>query len=157
MSGETADKESGWTVDTLHTHFLRMMEEKSLRDEQRYEAQQLALREALIGQEKAVNAALAAAEKAVSKAEVAAEKRFDNVNEFRGQLADQAATFMPRNEAQVLITALAKDVDLLKLSDSQNRGKATGTDKTIAYMVTAVSVLVAVVSLLIKFTSGGGG
>ena len=49
-------------------------------------------------QDRAVLAALAAAEKAVSKAEIAAEKRFDAVNEFRGQLKDQAATFVTRTE-----------------------------------------------------------
>jgi hypothetical protein len=53
--------------------------------------------------DKAVTAALEAAEKAVGKAEIAAEKRFDAVNEFRAQLADQAATFLPRSEADLSI------------------------------------------------------
>ena len=37
-------------------------------------------------------------ERAVNKAEIAAEKRLDAVNEFRGQLKDQAATFVTRTE-----------------------------------------------------------
>jgi DNA repair exonuclease SbcCD ATPase subunit len=36
---------------------------------------------------------------AMTKAETAMEKRFDNVNEFRQQLNDQAHTFMPRAES----------------------------------------------------------
>jgi hypothetical protein len=44
--------------------------------------------------------ALAAQQEATSKAEVATEKRFESVNEFRAQLADQARTFMPRLEAE---------------------------------------------------------
>lgn len=44
-------------------------------------------------------AALEAAEKAIAKAETATDKRFESVNEFRAQLADQAARFMPRDES----------------------------------------------------------
>jgi hypothetical protein len=53
---------------------------------------------ALVAAEKAVNAALVAADRAVAKAELASETRFSTMNEFRGQLADQAATFLPRAE-----------------------------------------------------------
>jgi predicted mannosyl-3-phosphoglycerate phosphatase (HAD superfamily) len=72
VSGETEANISGWTVDTLHSHVLAMLREKDLRDAQRFEARQLALRDALVGQEKAVNAALQAAQQAVQKAETAA-------------------------------------------------------------------------------------
>jgi len=92
MSGETEQQVSGWTVDTLRSHLLAKFDEKDLRDEQRFQAQQDAIQQALD-----------AAEKAVAKAETATEKRFDSVNEFREQLSDQAVTFMPRKEAQVLI------------------------------------------------------
>src|ERR1700738_4168097 len=83
---------------------------------QRFEAQQKAVDAALAAQDKATAAAFAAAEKAVvaalaaqekattaafnaanaavAKAEIANEKRLDGVNEFRGQLKDQAATLM---------------------------------------------------------------
>jgi hypothetical protein len=126
MSGETENQVSGWTVDTLRAHLLtlinekfdrllNMMTEKDVRDQQRFDAQQLALRDALTAQEKAVNAALTAAEQAVQKAESAAEKRFDAVNEFRAQLADQAQTFMPRNEAQVLIDGQTDKITALEI------------------------------------------
>jgi len=62
-------------------------------------AQQTAMQTALTAAERAVATALLSAEKAVSKAEAAAEKRFESVNEFRGQLADQAGTFMSRTES----------------------------------------------------------
>lgn len=57
-----------------------------------------AVKDALSAANKAVDAALQAAEKAVTKAEAASEKRFEGVNEFRKQLNDQAATFLPRSE-----------------------------------------------------------
>jgi len=103
MSGETEQQVSGWTVDTLRSHLLAKFDEKDLRDEQRFQAQQDAIQQALD-----------AAEKAVAKAETATEKRFDSVNEFREQLSDQAVTFMPRKEAQVLIDAQNEKVGSLE-------------------------------------------
>lgn len=67
-------------------------------------------------QDRAVSAALAAAEKAVAKAEIAAEKRFDAVNEFRGQLKDQAATFVTRTELYAgLVAVLTLAISALEL------------------------------------------
>jgi len=48
--------------------------------------------------DRALNAALNAQKEAVLKSEAANEKRFEGVNEFRGQLKDQAATFITRSE-----------------------------------------------------------
>jgi hypothetical protein len=86
----------------------RFLEERDRRYTERFEAQNAALNAAFLAADKAVQAALLAAEKAVIKAEVAAERRFESVNEFRGQLADQAKTFLPRQEYDVQHAALAK-------------------------------------------------
>ncbi len=68
------------------------------RYDERWRADQQAVKEALAAAEKAVSAALSAAEKAVEKAELATAARFESVNEFRAQLGDQARTLMPRAE-----------------------------------------------------------
>jgi hypothetical protein len=60
------------------------------------------------------NLALISSEKAVGKAELATEKRFDAVNEFRGQLKDQAATLMPRAEVDTRFNALAEKIESIK-------------------------------------------
>lgn len=57
------------------------------------------------------NTALLSAEKAVTKAELAADKRFEAVNEFRAQLADQAATLMARTEADARLLALSEKLE----------------------------------------------
>lgn len=127
MSGETEANESGWTVDTLRADILARMSLLEQLLKERYEmqreastiafnAQQTAMTTALTAAERAVQAALLSAEKAVGKAEVAAEKRFDAVNEFRAQLADQAATFMPRSEAETI--AAAASARIRELSDA---------------------------------------
>lgn len=63
-------------------------------------------------QDSVVKAAMEASDRALSKAEAAIEKRFDNVNEFRATLADQAALLMPRQEYSVQHQALVDKVDL---------------------------------------------
>lgn len=78
-----------WTVHTAREHVLALIAELDRRYEQRFADSQ-----------SAVDAALDAAKAAVAKAEAAMEKRFDNANEFRGQLSDQARSFMPRAEAE---------------------------------------------------------
>ncbi len=84
----------------LREFLLVLINERDTQYQQRFEAQ-----------EKAVTAALDAAKEAVAKAETAAEKRFDAVNEFRAQLADQASTFMPRNEYNVQYQSLNEKID----------------------------------------------
>jgi hypothetical protein len=66
--------------------------------DERQASNQEAMSTAFEAAEKAVSAALEASKQATTKAETAAEKRFESVNEFRGQLSDQARTFLPRGE-----------------------------------------------------------
>jgi hypothetical protein len=99
VSGETRGAVSGWTVDTLHEHHQQQLADLRYQLDERYETQTTALTAAFAAAERAVQTALLAAEKAVGKAELAADKRFDLMNEFRGQLSDQAATFMTRDES----------------------------------------------------------
>jgi hypothetical protein len=77
----------GWTFGTLEAYLS-----------QRLIDQGIMLGRRMDDADKAIQAALASAEKAVSKAEQATERRFEAVNEFRGQLADQTGTFLPRTE-----------------------------------------------------------
>ena len=109
--------DDGWTISTLHDHVggqivdLRTMLDERYATQTKaldaaFVAQQTAMRTALESAEKAVATAMIAAEKAVTKAETAAEKRFEAVNEFRGQLADQAAHFINRDEAEVRLASI---------------------------------------------------
>jgi formate-dependent nitrite reductase cytochrome c552 subunit len=95
------------TPEPTARELLAIINERSNAETTRIQVQEKANDQRFEAQEKAVAAALAAAKEAVTKAEAAAEKRFDSVNEFRGQLKDQAATLMPRTE----VTALLKSVD----------------------------------------------
>lgn len=146
MSGETEQQQSGWTTDTLRAHYDKRLEEMDLRYQQRYDAQQKALEAALLAAEKAVGTALTAAEKAVTKAESAAEKRFEAVNEFRGQLADQAATLVSRVEFTTAINAQAEKIDDLKKSRDRFGG---GQAAMLAAATLVITIVVIVVNVVI--------
>lgn len=174
MSGETEANVSGWTTDTLNNHVNRMFVEMDLRYEQRFKAQERAMEKAFEAAEsatnrafeaadKAVQAALAAQEKAVNKAETATEKRFEAVNEFRAQLADQAALFLPRKEYQVQHESLGEKVDAghkvamdaitdLRESRDTGAGRSVGQSALIASIIGAVAVLATVGGLIIAVT-----
>jgi len=132
VSGETGSEESGWTVDTVYAHLRAVSDERDLRYGQRF-----------VAQEKAVEAALTSAKEAVDKAETAATRRFESVNEFRAQLADQAATFMPRLEAEQRMSQLSEKIDDLKGTRSEGIAASWG------YLVGAVGIATAIIAIVL--------
>ena len=131
MSGETGKVESGWTTDTLKEHMNQRFTDN----------------------DKAVQAALLSAKEAVLKAEVASEKRFESVNEFRGQLADQSATLMPRAEANTKFDSMNE-----KLTDITNRlnisqGASKGLQAGWGYLVGAVGLAAVIIGTILAFNN----
>jgi hypothetical protein len=158
--GQTEKDPSGWTVDTLREFMIQQIEDMRRILDERYQtqtravdaaflAQRTAMETALTAAEKAVGTALASAEKAVGKAEIAAEKRFDAVNEFRAQLSDQAATFMPRSESEARTGALAEKVDGLATRIDKTEGRSGGRSDSWGYLVGAMGLLIALASLIL--------
>jgi hypothetical protein len=138
----------------------RSAAEADLRYQQRFDAQTKAVeaafvshseavRAALAAADKATAAALAAAEKAVSKAEASTEKRFESMNEFRGQLADQANTFIPRIEAEQRIQALSDKLDIVRTATSERSGRSAGLNAGWVYLLGAVAAIGTVISIVI--------
>jgi hypothetical protein len=118
------DNESTWTIDTLHKYTVQRIDDLvTLLDERHqsqikateaaFAAQQAAMRTAFDAADKAVQAALIAVEKASNKSEQASDKRFESVNEFRSQLADQTANLISRAEYSVQHKALEDKVTSL--------------------------------------------
>jgi BMFP domain-containing protein YqiC len=105
----------GWTLWTLATHMQRQLDDLAAR-----------LSESQAAADRSVTAALSAAEKAVAKAEMAAEKRFESVNEFRGTLSDQAATFPTRAEVGAQNEALSARISALEATSQRSTGHDTG-------------------------------
>jgi hypothetical protein len=149
MSGETEQEPSGWTPDLLFLHLQTRLDandrniQTQIADlrgmlDERYTTQTKALDAAFVAAEKAmttartgdkeaIQAALLAAKEAVEKANTANEKRFENVNEFRGQLADMQGTLISRNEAESRFFALDEKIQtrFTTLDDQLKRIQST--------------------------------
>ena len=165
MSGETGDAQSGWTVDTLRAHLEQRIDDLNAKLDERYatqtraveralEAQQTAMKTALTAAETAVSKALESAEKAVSKAESAAERRFELLNEFRGQLADQATGMMPRAESMSRHEAAAEKIADLAAKIDKAEGRGTGFSTSWGIVVAVFGL---VVSALVIWSMLRGG
>jgi len=118
------DNESSWAVDTLHKYTVQRIDDLVMLLDERHQSQvkaaevafasqQAAMKAAFDAADKAVQAALTAVKEASDKAEEASNKRFESVNEFRAQLADQAATLLSRTEYSSLHKALEDKVGAL--------------------------------------------
>jgi hypothetical protein len=129
-------------TDPTPRELLSIINERSLANNQRFDAQ-----------EKAVAAALAAAKEAVTKAEAAAEKRFDAVNEFRATLKDQQATLIPRVEVDVRLKSMEA-----KLADNEARivqivSRNEGSSQLWQAIAVAIGIGIAAMSLFMAFRS----
>lgn len=130
---------SGWTIDTLREYMDARLADKDLRDQQRFDGQSTAIKDALL-----------AAEKAVTKAETANERRFEGVNEFRQTLSDQAATFISRGEFDAQLKALADRVREIATRVDKTEGRSSGFASGYGYLVAAAAVIIAIVSWITR-------
>jgi hypothetical protein len=128
---------SHWTVDNLAFHLFAMLAERDLRYQQRFDAQN-----------DGVDKALAAAKEAVTKSEIADQRRFEGVNEFRATLADQAATLMPRNEAEARFAALAEKIDANSHAIASIRGGEHSKAVSQSTLFTVLGLVLAAMSII---------
>lgn len=158
--GMTAKDPSAWTPDLLYLYLLQRIEATEQIAHVKIEAsEQLTaaritmlsnkLDERYVTQQTAMEAARLAAEKAVTKAETASEKRFEGVNEFRAQLADQQGTFMPRAEANARIDALTDKINDAVSRLDVNQGKGTGTQQSWGVLIGAVGLIAVLISTFV--------
>lgn len=142
----------------------RAVEVALVQVEQRILAVQDVSSERVSAVQQAALAALGASEKAIVKSEISTEKRFEAVNEFRAQLADQTRTFMPREVADALITELRRSAEnqiaelrnqmaSLQQRMDQSTGSSAGATKSIGYVITAVGIGLTVMIFIANFLS----
>ena len=139
---------------SLRAHFERLLAEKDLRDQQRFQAQETGVSAALASQKEAVAAALSAADRAVLKAEAAADKRFDSVNEFRNALADQTKDFPTKAVVDGRFDALTAQVSALTGRMDRREGSGSGQGHLVGYLVGVGGLCVAVLSVVMTVLKG---
>ena len=84
-------------------------------------------------------------ETALTKSDL--DKRLEAMNEFRQALRDQNQTFVTKPEHEFVM----KDIRELRESRAELAGKASQQSVTIVYLISGLSLLVAIVSLLKQF------
>ena len=117
----------GWDIDTLKDHFDSVLNERDLRYEQRFIDQNSALQ----------------------KAEHTLNKRFDNVNEFRQTLSDQAGTFITRNEVNSRNKSSDDKIDNIEARMNRLEGRSGGLNSGWAYLVGAIGLAAAIIGIVL--------
>ncbi len=77
---------------------------------------------------------------AVSKAEAATEARFNGVNEFRAQLADQTRTLIPRLEAEQKFQTLEERLGAIEARMNARDNRGIGKAEMWALIVGSVGI-----------------
>ena len=94
---------------SLKEFLLALMKERDQRYEQRFAGIDKILdKQDEFARITDITVAMNASEKAILKAETATERRFESVNEFRSQLADQQITFVRKPEVDLRFKAQAR-------------------------------------------------
>jgi len=138
--GQTKDAVSGWTVDTLREHQKEMDDLRQKFMDERAMDTKKSNADAILSVKESAALALESAKEANRKNEVQSDKRFESVNEFRGQLKDQTATFVPRSEFLGSIASLTDKmesntkllvarIDLISNRVVESNAQATGSSQ----------------------------
>jgi hypothetical protein len=98
-------------------------------------------------------------QEAIRIAQVATEHRFESINEFRAQLADQTANFMTRSEALAMFTSqaariddmgrtLGAQMDVLRQEANTRRGTIEASRATYSYIIAAIGGFAGLVGII---------
>lgn len=91
----------------------------------------------------------AAQSEAIHKAEAATEKRFESVNEFRAQLADQASSFLPREVAESQIAELRKQIGGIVDRLNYGQGEKSGASELRDHAVSNLNLILATIAIIV--------
>lgn len=144
----------------------RRLLELDVRLQQRYDGQTASIAAAFSAAKEANAAAFAAAKEAVSKAEQSTEKRFDDTNEFRGQLNDLLATLMPRNEGNTRFDALRSEsvarfdnlsekIDRMRERLDKSEGAGKGLNQSWVYLLGGVTLIATICAMVVTLSRLG--
>ena len=101
------------------------------------------------GHERLNEARFQSVERAVDVASKQMEKRLEGMNEFRDSLKDQTSRFFTREEFHGAHNPIIKDIEELKLSRAALEGKASQKSVNVAYAISAIGIVISIVSLAI--------
>jgi hypothetical protein len=78
------------------------------------------------------------------------DRRLASMNEFRGALSDKDKLLITRAEYYIQHEKLSEEVKLLRTFKDEQYGKASQASVFIAYLISAISIVLAVIGFFIK-------
>jgi len=151
-ASRTTDPAAGTSSATdvsLREYLMAQINAAESRSDIRFEAMKQQVREAF-----------AASQLAIDKADTATEKRFEGVNEFRAALADQSSQFVTQNslialgeKLQLGIERNRDDLDALARRIDLREGELAGSRVTKGTLVTAITIAIGVIGLIVVVAS----
>lgn len=126
---------------SLKEHLESLIGESDRRYSQRFDAQEKAVREALL-----------AAERAVQVAEANAEKWRMNSNEWRGAMNDRERNLMPRIEAERAIAANSEKIDALATRLDRTEGRSGGLHSGWLWILGGVGLISTVINIFMMLS-----
>jgi len=133
------DGQADWTPGLVLKHMTAISIANDQRYQERFAAQEKAVKDALAAQEKAVNAALAASEKAVLVAENNAQKWRENANEWRAAMTDRERNFATQGDFK----AIKERVD-------RGEGSGKGMRDMWALIAGGILLLIAIATFIVS-------
>lgn len=76
--------------------------------------------------------------------------RLEGMNEFRNAMKDQASKFITRDELGLTLAPICIDIRTLREDGARLDGKASQKSVTIAYIISAIAMLMSGLDLLIR-------
>jgi hypothetical protein len=122
----------------LLQHLMTVMDERDLRYQQRFEAQELAML-----------TSLRVARDAVAKAEAATNERLALLNEFRGQAEQQAKEYPRAETVNARFLALEKDHGALSARIERGEGRSGGLTAGWGYLVGSLTLVLALAGVIV--------
>jgi len=135
-------------LDTFHERVIRNEEALAALGrylERRFVDLNQRLDERDAANKRAMEAALASAQRANDKSDAASRAKFEDQNEFREQLKDQAATFLTRNEYHSNHEALRAQLNALENRMNLTQGKSIGMNALIVLAFGVIGAIAAIV------------
>jgi hypothetical protein len=133
---------------SLKEHVLALIDLHERSTAQRFDDRDIRFQQRFEAQTQAINAALLSTKEAVVKAETATERRFENVNEFRQTLSDQATQFVTRTEFDAVRVAGEERIRDLTTRLDKAEGKSGGYNAFYGWMIAGAGLIVSVIIVM---------
>ena len=91
-----------------------------------------------------------AVEKAIEVANVAMKERLFGMNEFRDTLKDQASRFVTRDEVDVKLETIHRQLKELQLAKAELEGKASQSQANIIFVIAVIGLVLSGIGLFLK-------